>query len=110
MTPWQIEYFNEDVHRDIEAWPAGVRAGFLRLAERMVIHGPNLGMPHTRAFGQGLFEIRAKGREGIGRALFCLAVGRRIIILHGFIKKSAKTPSRELDIALRRLKEIAHAQ
>ncbi|MGH8616484.1 MAG: type II toxin-antitoxin system RelE/ParE family toxin [Burkholderiales bacterium] len=107
--PWLIEYFNDGVRRDIEEWPAGVRASFLRLAERMVAYGPHLGMPHTRAFGQGLFEIRAKGREGIGRALFCLVVGHRIVILHGFIKKSTKTPQKELETALRRLKEIVDA-
>jgi phage-related protein len=69
-------------------------------------YGPNLGMPHTRALGNGLFEIRAKAEEGIGRAFFCTRVGRKIIILHSFIKKTDKTPKRELDIALTRQKEV----
>lgn len=60
--------------------------------------------------GWGLFEIRAKGQEGIGRAFFCTLVGRRIIILHCFIKKTEKTPKHELDIALQRMKEIKHGQ
>jgi len=76
--------------------------------KQMVISGPNLGMPYTRPFGDGLFEIRAKGVEGIGRAFFCCVVGRRVIILHGFIKKTQTTPSKELEIARRRLKEIKH--
>jgi len=74
----------------------------------MVEHGANLGMPYTRAMGDGLFEIRAKGQEGIGRAFFCTLIGRRIIILHGFIKKTDKTPRHELDIALQRMKEMKH--
>lgn len=73
---------------------------------RMEEFGPNLGMPHTRALGNGLFEIRAKAEEGIGRAFFCTMVGRKIVILHSFIKKTDKTPKRELDIAITRQKEV----
>ena len=62
-------------------------------------------MPYTRAMGDGLFEIRAKGQEGIGRALFCTVVGKRIVILHGFIK-TEQTPQRALDTARRRMKEV----
>ncbi len=63
-------------------------------------------MPFTRALGEGLFEIRAKGKEGIGRAFFCTVIGRKVVILHAFVKKSAKTPRRELLVAKRRLKEV----
>jgi len=72
----------------------------------MEIYGPNPGMPHTRAMGDGLFEIRAKAEEGIGRAFYCTLVGRRIVILHGFIKKTDKTPQRELVIARKQLREV----
>jgi phage-related protein len=91
---------------ELDAWPAGLRARFRALTIRMEEYGPNLGMPHTRALGNGLFEIRAKAEEGIGRAFFCAMIGRKIIILHSFIKKTDKTPKRELDIALTRLKEV----
>jgi phage-related protein len=63
-------------------------------------------MPHIKALGQGLFEIRVKAAEGIGRALFCMIKGKIIIILNGFIKKTEKTPSNEMDLALKRMKEI----
>ena len=79
---------------------------FEALSVRMEGYGPDLGMPHTRALGNGLFEIRVKGEEGIGRAFFCTMVGRKIIILHSFIKKTDKTPKRELDIAFTRQKEV----
>jgi phage-related protein len=72
----------------------------------MELYGPNLGMPHTRAMGDGLYEIRAKAEEGIGRAFYCTLVGRRIVILHGFIKKTDKTPMRELETARNRMKEV----
>jgi phage-related protein len=56
--------------------------------------------------GDGLFEVRARGTEGIGRAFFCCFSGRRVVILHGFIKKTQKTPLKEVQIARKRLKEV----
>ena len=55
---------------EIDSWPVSIRAVYARITERIVVFGPNLGMPFTRSMGDGLFEIRAKGREGIGRAFF----------------------------------------
>ena len=104
--PYQLFYFNETVQAEFDAWPVGLRARFRALTMRIEMHGPNLGMPHTRALGDGLFEVRAKAGEGIGRAFFCTLVGRKIVILHGFVKKSDKTPKRELDTARARLKEV----
>lgn len=105
---YTIEFFNAAVQAEIDGWPAGINAGFTRIAEQMVETGPILGLPYTRPSGDGLFEIRAKGREGIGRAFFCALVGRRIVILHGFIKKTQQTPARELKLARKRLKEVQH--
>jgi len=105
---YTIEFFDEAVQQTVLAWPAGINASFARITLRMVEYGAHLGMPYTRAMGDGLFEIRAKEQEGIGRAFFCTMIGRRIIILHGFIKKTDKTPKHELDIALKRLKEMKH--
>jgi phage-related protein len=56
--------------------------------------------------GDGLFELRPRGREGIARVFYCTKVGRKIIILHSFIKKTNETPKRELDIARRRRREV----
>lgn len=106
MPAWQLSFYNGKVAKLIEAWPAGIRASFLRIAETMQEHGPDLGLPHTRPMGAGLFEIRAKGREGIGRAFFCTVVGQRIVILHAFTKKTEQTPQRELDTARTRLREV----
>lgn len=103
---YSIEFFNASVQAEIESWPAGINASFTRIAEQMEVSGPNLGLPYTRPLGDGLFEIRAKGGEGIGRAIFCALVGRRIVILHGFIKKTQQTPNKELKTARKRLKEV----
>ena len=65
-------------------------------------------MPHTRAMGDGPFELRLKAREGIARIFYCTRVGRRIVMLHQFIKKTEKTPAKELLVARTRMKELVN--
>jgi phage-related protein len=72
----------------------------------MIEFGPNLGMPHTRAMGEGLFELRVKGQAGIAKVFYCTVVQQRMVMLHAFIKKSQQTPKRELETAKRRLQEV----
>jgi len=103
---FEIEYFHERVLAEIQAWPVDVLADYARLVELLAEHGPNLRLPHSRAFGDGLFELRPRGRSGIGRAFYCFVVGRRVVVLHAFIKKSQETPDRELKLARKRLKEL----
>ena len=103
---WQVTFYSVALEEEVLQLPAGFVARFLRYAERMEIYGPDLGMPHTRAIGEGLFELRLKAAEGIARVLYCTLVGRRIVVLHQFVKKSEKTPRRELEVAKRRMKEI----
>lgn len=103
---YTIEYFNPRILEAIECWPAEILADYARLVELLLEHGPNLRMPHSRSMGEGLFELRPRGREGIGRALYCFLVGKRISVVHAFIKKSEATPERELKIARKRLKVI----
>jgi len=101
-----IEYFHERVLAEIEAWPVDVLADYAKLIELLIEHGPDLRLPHSRAFGDGLFELRPRGRSGIGRAFYCFVMNKRIVVLHAFIKKSQQTPERELNLARKRLKEI----
>lgn len=103
---WKITYYNKKVQSELLSWPVKILAKYLRIVDLIEIHGPDLGMPHTKAMGNGLFEVRAKGQEGIGRAFFCTILKKEIVILHNFIKKTDKTPRKELEIALRRLQEI----
>lgn len=101
-----IAYYSEEVQERILELPDTLAARYIVLTRRMIALGPNLGAPHTKAFGDGLFELRLKGAEGIARVFFCTLVGRRIVMLHSFIKKSDKTPLREHEIAEARMKEV----
>ncbi len=107
---WKVTFYSVALEDEILGLPAGFVARFLRYAERMEVYGPDLGMPHTRAMGEGLFELRLKAGEGIARVFYCTLVGHRIVMLHQFIKKSEKTPLKELDVARKRMKEIKNAE
>ena len=106
---YTITYYSEDVQADILNLPDTFAARYIVLTRRMAALGPNLGEPHTKAFGEGLFELRLKAAEGIARVFFCTLVGRRVVMLHSFVKKTDKTPPRERQIAEARLKEVKHA-
>jgi phage-related protein len=94
---------------EIESWPVDVVADYARLLELLLEHGPDLRLPHSRAFGAGLFELRPRGRSGIGRAFYCFLVRNRIVILHAFVKKTQQTPEREMKLARKRLEEFVDA-
>ena len=106
---YEIVYYSAAVQERIVELPDTLAARYIVLTRRMVALGPNLGEPHTKAFGNGLFELRLKGAEGIARVFFCTLIGKRIVMLHSFVKKSQRTPPREREIAEARMKEIKNA-
>ncbi|MCS6289439.1 MAG: type II toxin-antitoxin system RelE/ParE family toxin [Nitrospira sp.] len=106
---YTIAYYSDAVQDKILNLPDTLAARYIVLTRRMMVLGPNLGTPHTKAFGGGLFELRLKGAEGIARVFFCTVVDKRIVMLHSFIKKSDKSPPREREVAEMRMKEVKHA-
>lgn len=103
---WSIEYYSDEIEKKILSLPSGLLARYLRLTDLMLEFGSNLGMPHTRFIEEGLLELRIKSKEGIGRVFYCSLVGKKIVMLHLFIKKTNKTPKKELQIAKNRMKEV----
>lgn len=106
---YTIAYYSDAVQTEILELPDTLAARYIVLTRRMVVLGPNLGEPHTKAFSEGLFELRLKGAEGIARVFFCTLVGKRIVMLHSFMKKTDKTPPRERTVAEARMKEVKYA-
>ncbi len=68
---WNITFFNKKVETGTLSFPAGILANLIHIMDLIEQFGPALGKPHTSPMGSGMFEIRAKGKEGIGRSLFC---------------------------------------
>ncbi len=103
---WKVTFFNTKVEAETLNFPKGILSNFLHIAEIIEEFGPMIGKPYTSPMGKGLFEIRAKGHEGIGRSLFCTVKGKEIIILNSFVKKTQKTPKKEIDKARKRMMEL----
>ena len=94
---------------EIESWPADVLADYARIIELVVEHGANLRMPHSRAFGNGLFELRPRGRTVAARALYCFQHRGRVVVLHAFVKKTRASPGRDLELARKRMRSLPDA-
>jgi phage-related protein len=105
-TRWTVTFYSAKVEQQTLALPAGILANFLRIVELIEEFGPVLGRPHVAPLGQGLFEIRAKGHEGIGRSLFCAARGREIVVLMTVVKKGDKIPARHVETARKRMRDV----
>ena len=103
---WSIEYYSPEIEENVLGLPEGLLSRYFRLTDLMIEFGANLGMPHTKAIENGLFELRVKSKEGIARVFFCTKVGKRIIMLHVFIKKTQKIPKKELILAKKRMLEV----
>ena len=84
-----------------------MRAKFVRVGELIEAVGlPNAREPHIKHIRGPIWEIRLKGKAGIARALYVTAKEQRVVIVRAFIKKTAKTPTDEIDLALKRAKEV----
>lgn len=104
---WNVELLDHRVERELKKLPADMRARFFHIAEMLEEFGPDaVGMPHVRPLGSKLYEIRMKGQDGIGRAIYIGAKGHRLVVLHAFKKKTQETPRQAIDLAKERSKEI----
>ena len=104
---WAFRTLNAIVDAEIKALPSDMQARFLRFAEIIEQHGfealPRKAVKHLDG---KLWELRMAGRDGISRAIYVAAAGRRVVVVRVFIKKTQKTPHRELEIARQRAKEV----
>lgn len=104
---WTIETLNDTVDTEVEALPADMRARLAHIANLIEEMGlERVGEPHVKHLDGRLWEMRLAGRSGISRALYVVVNGRRVVIVRVFIKKTQKTPRREIELALTRAKVI----
>ena len=104
---WTVETLGAIVDAEIAALPKDMQAAFRRLSERIEAVGlERIGQPHVKPLRGKLWKMRFSGRDGIGRAIYVTAIGRRVIVVHAFVKKTQKTPRAALDLAEQRAKEI----
>jgi phage-related protein len=103
---WVVELLDDRVREEIEGLPADMRARFRRIVELIQGYGlERVHEPHVKHLEDSLWEMRMKGRDGISRAIYVTATGRRVVVVRVFVKRTQKTPRREIDLARQRAKE-----
>ena len=103
MSHWSVETLNKTVDDELEALPQDMRGRFLRVVDLIEQFGlPKIGLPHVRSLDKKLWEIRVSGRDGIARAIYVVITGKRVVVVHVFIKKTEKTPAASIRIATQR--------
>jgi phage-related protein len=104
---WEVEFLDEEVKASLDSMPLDIRASFQRIVELIQSHGlERVREPYVKHLEGRLWEMRMKGRSGIARAVYVTVVGKKIVVVHVFTKKTQKTPRREIAIALRRAKDL----
>ncbi len=101
---WNVRTFISDTgQRPVDEWVLGLsadaRAEVAHVIDLLEAHGPTLGMPHARSLGDGLWELRARERDGIYRVIYFHWFRRTFGLLHGFTKRTQRTPRREIEVA-----------
>jgi phage-related protein len=104
---WSVQFLDEAVAAALSALPTDIRARFARIVGLIETHGlERVHEPYVKHLEGKLWEMRMKGKDGIARAAYVTASGHRVVVVHVFVKKTQKTPRREIETALKRAKEV----
>jgi phage-related protein len=104
---WTVKFLDEEAQAALFALPRDIRAAFERIVTLIQGHGlERLREPYVKHLEGPLWEMRMKGKDGIARAAYVTATGHRVVVVHVFVKKTQRTPRREIETALRRAKEV----
>ena len=104
MEEFEIEFFEKDDGTEpakdfLMGLDAKMRAKMLRTIDLLATNGTDLRMPYSESLEDGIFELRAKVGSNISRVLYFFFVGKKVILTNGFIKKTQRTPAREIALA-----------
>ncbi len=104
---WIVELLDDRVREELEELPDDVKARFRRIVELIQGYGlERVHEPHVKHLQGPLWEMRMKGKDGISRAIYITATGQRVVVVRAFVKKTQKTPRSEIELALKRAKEV----
>lgn len=104
---WTVETLNAAVDAELDALPATIQARLSRIVELIEALGlEKVGEPHVKHLEGKLWEMRPKAHDGIARAIYVTVTGRRVVIVHAFVKKTQRTPKTALELARQRAKEV----
>ncbi|MDD4600978.1 MAG: type II toxin-antitoxin system RelE/ParE family toxin [Negativicutes bacterium] len=103
---WSVDFCSRRAEKELEAMSVEIRADFGRIVQLIETYGlDNVHEPQIKHLAGKIWEMRMRGRDGIGRAAYITASGRQVVILHCFVKKTQATPREAIDLAIKRAKE-----
>jgi phage-related protein len=104
---WTVGFFSDEAFAEVQSLPKDLQSKFLRISEMIESMGlEKMREPYVKLLEGKIWEMRLSGKDGIARSLYVTAVGRRVVVLRTFIKKTEKTPRREIEIALNRARNV----
>ena len=104
---WTVEFLADDVEAELRALPRDMQSRFLRIVNLIESRGlQQVHEPYVKHLQGKLWEMRMTGRDGISRAFYVAASGKRVVVVRVFVKKTQKTPAREIRLALERAKDV----
>jgi len=104
---WTVGFFSEVAFAEVAALPLDMQTKFRRVTEMIEAFGlEKVREPYVKHLEGKLWEMRLQGRNGIARSIYLTASGRRVVVLRTFVKKTEKTPRREIELALQRAKDV----
>ncbi len=104
---WTVGFYSDDAFAEVKALPTDMQSKFRRIVEMIESHGlERMREPYVKHLEGRIWEMRLKGKDGIARSLYMTVTGRRVVVLRTFVKKTQKTPRREIEIALMRAKDV----
>jgi phage-related protein len=102
-----VELLDDRVRDELDSLPPYMQARFRKVVELIQGYGlERVHEPHIKHLEGPLWEMRMKGKDGISRAVYVTAKGRRVVVVRVFVKKTQKTPRQEIEIALQRAQEV----
>jgi phage-related protein len=103
---WIVVYGDQRAEKEIGKLAEDVRADFLRIVNLIERHGlENVHAPYVKHLRGKLWEMRMRGKDGIARAAYIASTGKRVVVLHAFVKKTQQTPQEAIELALKRARE-----
>jgi phage-related protein len=104
---WRVDFLDDGVQAELECLPLDIRASFLRISRLIESEGLHkVREPYVKHLEGPLWEMRMRGKDGIARAAYVTATAQRVVVVRVFAKKTQKTRRREIEIALKRAKEV----
>lgn len=106
---WVVGFADHRAKKEFASLSRDLQTYLQRIKDLIEKHGlENVREPYVKHISGKIWEMRAKDKDGIVRALYVTVTGKKVVILHTFVKKTQKTPQEAINLAIKRGKELGY--